>query len=176
MSNTSHLFEVANNGDNVSNVTKKSKKKTRKPLLEILSKSRSTFKKQIIRDAQMKKSAIEHTLKLSDKDTNEENLVFLGNFYDVVENRLLDSNRFTKDCANLGLTAFNVAQHVVFDGDKRLNEVLVFGLEKTYGNEVLKMKEPIFTNDELQQGKVLAKGKALATNSEGSQGALEQVA
>ena len=176
MSNTSHLFEVANNGDNVSNVTKKSKKKTRKPLLEILSKSRSTFKKQIIRDAQMKKSAIEHTLKLSDKDTNEENLVFLGNFYDMVENRLLDSNRFTKECERLGLDAFSVAQHIVFDGNKKLDEVLIFGLEKTYSNEIIKMKESIFTKEELQQGKVSVKGNedAVAIKSEdGSQSALE---
>lgn len=90
--NSANVNQVANS-DNSSNNTKASKKKNaRNPFLEILRKSRNTFKKQIIRDAQMKKSAIEHTLKLSDKDANEENFVFLGNFYDMVENRLLDSN------------------------------------------------------------------------------------
>jgi len=152
VNNTENYNGVAN-GDNNSKSIKKPKK-ARNPFLVILGDSRNTFKKQIIRNAQMKKSAIEHTLKVSDKDTNGENLVFLANFYDVVKNRLLDSNRFTKDCERLSLTAFNVAQHVVFDGNKKLDEVLVFGLEKAYGNEVSKMKEFIFTKEELQQGKV----------------------
>lgn len=171
--NNSNLQKNVANSDNVSNSTKKSKKNARNPFLEILRKSRNTFKKQIIRDAQMKKSAIEHTLKLSDKDANEENLVFLGNFYDVVEYRLLDSNRFIKDCERLGLTTFNVAQHVVFDGNKKLDEVLVYGLDKAYGNEVLKMREPIFTKEELQQGKVFVTEDILVTNQEDdSQGTL----
>ena len=171
MSNNSNTKGVANS-DKISNGTKNSKNNARNPFLEILRKSRNTFKKQIIRDAQMKKSAIEHTLKLSDKDANEENLVFLGNFYDMVENRLLDSNRFTKDCERLGVIAFNVAQHVVFDGNKKLDEVLTFGLEKAYGNEVLKMREPIFTKEELQKGKV----SATNPEEEDSQNALEQAA
>lgn len=60
-------LNVANSG-NTSSSTKLSKKNARNPFLEILGKSRTTFKKQIIRDAQMKKSAIEHVLKISDKD------------------------------------------------------------------------------------------------------------
>lgn len=139
---------------NLSLSNKFSKKSVRSPFLEILRKSRTTFKKQIIRDAQMKKFAIEHTLKLSDKDSQDEKNVFLGNFYDMVEYRLLDSNRFTKDCADLGVNPFNVAQHVTFDGNKRLDEVLVLGLKKAYGNEVLKMKEPIFSKEELEKGRI----------------------
>ncbi|MBK5721563.1 hypothetical protein JGH11_11840 [Dysgonomonas sp. Marseille-P4677] len=128
------------NSDKSSNITKSSKKNARNPFLEILRKSRNTYKKQIIRDAQVKKSAIEHTLKVSDKDTNMEDIVFLANFYDMVEYRLLDSNRFTRDCERMGLNAFNVAQHVIFDGNKKLDEVLTFGLDKAYGNELIKMK------------------------------------
>jgi hypothetical protein len=139
---------------NSSSSTKLSKKSVRNPFLEILRKSRTTFKKQIIRDAQMKKSAIEHTLKLSDKDSDDERNVFLGNFYDMVEYRLLDSNRFIKDCEALGVNPFNVAQHVVFDGNKRLDEVLVLGLRKAYGNEVLKMREPIYSKEELEKGRI----------------------
>lgn len=142
------------NSSNSSSSTKPSKKSVRKPFLEILRKSRNTFKKQIIRNAQMKKSAIEHTLKLSDKDSQDEKNVFLGNFYDMVEYRLLDSGRFIRDCGRLGLDSFNVAQHVIFDGSKRLDEVLVVGIEKAYGNEILKMKEPIFSKEELERGRI----------------------
>lgn len=142
------------NSDKSSNVTKNSKKGARNPFLEILRKSRNTYKKQIVRDAQMKKSAIEHTLKVSDNDTNMEDIVFLANFYDLVEYRLLDSRRFTNDCERLGLNAFNVAQHVIFDGNRKLDEALNFGLEKAYGNDLIKMKEPIFTREELEQGKI----------------------
>ena len=177
MTNNSQINEVANGG-NSSNGTKNSKKKTRNPFLEILRKSRNTYKKQIIRDAQMKKSAIEHTLKVSDMDNNNEDNVFRGNFYDIVEYRLLDSNRFTKDCKDLGLNAFNVAQHVVFDGNKKLDEVLTFGLERAYGNEILKMEEPIFTKEELQQGKVAVKGdeKTVADSENDSESTLDKVA
>lgn len=66
----------------------------------------------------------------------------------------MDSRRFTNDCERLGLNAFNVAQHVIFDGNKKLDEALNFGLEKAYGNELIKMKEPIFTREELEQGKI----------------------
>lgn len=160
--NTTNNTEAANaatnnsvaNSDKSSNTTKNSKKGARNPFLEILRKSRNTFNKQIIRNAQVKKSAIEHTLKLSDKDSEDERNVFLGNFYDMVEYRLLDSNRFTRDCDALGLNAFNVAQHVIFDGNKKLDEVLTFGLNKAYGNEVLKMKEPVFSKEELEKGRV----------------------
>lgn len=100
-----------------------------------------------------------------------DDLVFLGNFYDTVEFRLLDSNRFVKDCQRLGLNAFNVAQHVVFDGNKKLDEVLVSGLEKAYGNEVLKMKEPIFSKEELEQGKILPQIKGLNSANSDEQAA-----
>lgn len=167
--------ETQNNGvansDKSSSSTKPSKKNARNPFLEILRKSRTTFKKQIIRNAQVKKSAIEHNLKLLDKDSIEEKNVFLGNFYDTVEYRLLDSNRFIKDCERLGLNAFNVAQHVVFDGNKKLDEVLVSGLEKAYGNEVLKMKEPIFSKEELEQGKILPQVKGLNSANSDEQAA-----
>ncbi len=167
--------ETQNNGvansDKSSSSTKPSKKNARNPFLEILRKSRTTFKKQIIRNAQVKKSAIEQNLKLLDKDSIEEKNVFLGNFYDTVEYRLLDSNRFIKDCERLGLNAFNVAQHVVFDGNKKLDEVLVSGLEKAYGNEVLKMKEPIFSKEELEQGKMLPQVKGLNSANSDEQAA-----
>lgn len=161
---TAPLNSVANSG-NTSDSTKLSKKaRARNPFLEILRKSRNTFNKQIIRDAQMKKSAIEHVLKLSDKDANMDNIVFLGNFYDIVVNRLMDSSRFVRDCERLGIDAFSVAQHVIFDGNKKLDEVLVSGLEHTYGNEVVKMREPIFSREELKQGKICPK-KEIGSNS-----------
>lgn len=134
--------------------TNTSKKRTRNPFLEILRKSRTTFNKQIIRDAQMKKSAIEHVLKTSDKDGNMDDLVFRGNFYDMVTYRLLDSNRFVNDCKSLGIDPFNVAQHVIFDGNQKLDEVLNLGINSVYNNEILKMKEPIFTKEELEEGKI----------------------
>ncbi|MDH6355992.1 hypothetical protein M2132_002343 [Dysgonomonas sp. PH5-45] len=169
---TASLSVTNNNGNNSSNnSTNTSKKKgARNPFLELLRKSRTTFKKQIVRNAQMKKSAIEHTLKLNDKDSEEERNVFLANFYDMVEYRLLDSNRFIKDCARLGLTAFNVAQHVVFDGNKKLDEVLTFGLEKAYGNEIFKMRESIFTKQELEASKILpvqSDGSNISTGLDG---------
>lgn len=132
-------------------------KKTRNPFLDTLSKARNVYKKQINRDAQTKKAAIGHILKLSDKDSNMDDLVFLANFYDIVYNRLLDSNRFLKDCADLGLNSFNIAQHVAFDGNKKLDEVLTVGIKQAYGNELVKMKEPIYTETELNAAKVLSK-------------------
>lgn len=150
-------LKVANDG-NHTQVNQNSKKKSaRNPFLELLRKSRTTFKKQIIRDAQMKKSAIEHTLKINDLDRDDERKVFLGNFFDLVEYRLLDSNRFSSDCVRLNLIAFNVAQHVIFDGNKKLDEVLAFGLEKAYGNEVVKMREPIFSKQELEEARITLK-------------------
>lgn len=146
--------EVANGGNNTQGNQNSKKKNARNPFLELLRKSRTTFKKQIIRDAQMKKSAIEHTLKINDLDRDDEKKVFLGNFFDIVEYRLLDSNRFINDCARLNLNAFNVAQHVIFDGNKKLDEVLTFGLEKAYGNEVVKMREPIFSKQELEEARI----------------------
>lgn len=151
-------FEVANSGNNTQINSKNTKKESaRNPFLVILGDARKTFKKQIIRDAQMKKSAIEHTLKINDLDRDDERKVFLGNFYDLVEYRLLDSNRFMNDCQRIGLIAFNAAQHVVFDGKTKLENVLAFGLEKTYGNDVLKMREPIFSKRELEEARITQK-------------------
>lgn len=160
----------ASNSVNSSNTNTSSKGKSRDPFLDILRKSRTTFNKQIIRNAEMKKTAIQHVLKLSDKDGNMDNLVFLGNFYDRVNYRLLDSNRFVSDCVNLGLVPFNVAQHVIFDGNKKLDEVLTVGVHKVYGNEILKMKEPIFSKEELGAGKInpIPSGSEdISDNSEG---------
>lgn len=147
-------LDATNDGSSVILASKSKSKKTRNPFLDTLSKSRNVYKRQIIRNAQMKKAAIEHILKLTDRDANMDNLVFLGHFYNMVEYRLLDSKRFTDDCEKLGLEAFNVAQHVIFDGNKKLDEVLTFGLEKTYTSELIKMKDPIFSKQELEEARV----------------------
>lgn len=147
-------LNVANNGNNVIIASKSKGKKTRNPFLDTLSKSRNVYKRQITRNAQTKKAAIEHILKVTDRDANQDNLVFLGHFYNMVEYRLLDSKRFTDDCAKLNLNAFNVAQHIVFDGNKKLDEVLTFGLEKTYTSELIKMKDSIFSKQELEEARV----------------------
>ena len=147
-------FDATYNSSSVNIPSKSKGKKTRNPFLDTLSKSRSVYKRQITRNAQTKKSAIEHILKLTDKDANLDNLVFLGHFYNMVEYRLLDSKRFTDDCAKMGLEAFNVAQHVVFDGNKKLEEVLTFGLDKAYTTELIKMKDPIFSKQELEEARV----------------------
>lgn len=163
---TANFSTVATSDKSSTSAQTPKKKNARSPFLEILRKARYTFKRQITRDAQMKKSAIEHVLKLSDKDANMDDLVFLGNFYDMVETRLLDSGRFLRDCKRLGLNAFHVAQHVIFDGNKKLDEVLVSGLEKAYGNEILKMEEPIYTKEELLKGKLFPKEVGLNNDAE----------
>lgn len=148
------LLNVAEKSNNVVTVSKAKSKKSRNPFLDTLSKSRNVYKRQIVRNAQTKKNAIEHILKLTDRDANMDDLVFLGNFYNLVEFRLLDSKRFMNECERLDLDAFNVAQHVIFDGNKKLDEVLNFGLEQTYTTELVKMKDAIFSKEELEKARV----------------------
>lgn len=158
-------FDVANGGNSLIIASKSKGKKARNPFLDTLSKSRNVYKRQITRNAQTKKAAIEHILKLTDRDGNMDNLVFLGHFYNMVEYRLLDSKRFTDDCAKMSLDAFNVAQHVIFDGNKKLDEVLTFGLEKTYTSELIKMKDPIFGKQELEKARI-SKEEDFTTDAE----------
>jgi hypothetical protein len=94
---------VADNGNTSANGANSKCKNTKNSFLDILRKSRTIYKRQIIRDAQMKKSAIEHILKLTDKDRNQDDVVFRATFHDVVHNRLLDSNRFVDACKNMRL-------------------------------------------------------------------------
>lgn len=167
--NTPTALATANANFLISTVAES--KKTRDPFLGILSKARNVYKKQIDRNAQTKKSAIGHVLKLADKDRNMDDVVFRANFYDIVFSRLLDSKRFNSDCVRSDLNPFNVAQHVVFDGNRKLDEVLIFGLDKVYGNELCKMREPIFSELELCEAKglPLKEGHQLTVkNSEGS--------
>lgn len=164
-----------NNGNTGEKPVAKSKK-SRNPFLGTLGKARNVFKKQIDRNAKTKRSAVLHVLKLSDKDQNLDKEVFLADFHDLFQNRLLDSMRFNRDCKSLGLNAFIVAQHVAFDGYKRLDEVLKIGLEEVYKNELIKMTEPIFTLEELTEAKLKPRETQTEEIVESSESTIDEAA
>ncbi|MDH6305925.1 hypothetical protein M2459_002712 [Parabacteroides sp. PF5-5] len=63
---------------------------------------------------------------------------------------LLDSKKISRECEVLNLNPEAVAQRVVFEGKKKMNEVLKNGLYSTFGEKIRAMGKPIFSEKDIQ--------------------------
>lgn len=63
---------------------------------------------------------------------------------------LLDSKKISRECEVLNLNLEAVAQRIVFEGKKKMNEVLKNGLYSTFGEKLKAMDKPIFSEKDIQ--------------------------
>ena len=61
--------------------------------------------------------------------------------------RLLDSKRFHEYCTALGLQADNVAEHIVFEGNKTVNLVLRDGPSAVLGDKGRLFRDPLYLDE-----------------------------
>lgn len=121
----------------------KIRKKAKAPFHAIREKAANIYKSQLTRGVDTIRLSIDRALGLlASADYTKDR--FLAEFKMYVD-RLLDSRRFEKECEELKLIPLNVATHVVFDGMKKINDVLVNGIKPTYSNCLKELVNPIYT-------------------------------
>ena len=106
------------------------KGKARSQFWSVITKARRTFEKQLHKDNKVKLESIEHFIPTISPDS----LKFWADYMDEV-NILLDSRRFGKECADLGIDPTVLATHIIFLGVGTRNKVLKNGIKNTIGND-----------------------------------------
>lgn len=74
---------------------------------------------------------------------------FWADYMDEV-NILLDSRKFERECAELGVDKTNIATHLVFLGSGMRNRVMQYGIRSVIGNDYILYKDR-FVPDEAMQ-------------------------
>ena len=115
------------------------------------------FKRQITQDTECKKKCLVAAVARMNQ-LYPDALRFWADFR-VERERLLDSQRFNKECKNRGLEPKNVADHVVCEGKAMVNKVLLNGLQPL-GERVQMYHSPLwedtfslYTNAETKSSK-----------------------
>ncbi|MDU1904836.1 MAG: hypothetical protein E6772_08635 [Dysgonomonas sp.] len=127
----------------VENLTKKDQRVY--TFRDLVTLSRNLSQKQFEPSEETHKEAIERILPRYGYPKTR----FLYEFIKETE-RVLDSKRFEADCRNKNLDPKNVAQHIVFAGDKFVNAVIAKGLENAIGSDIVNMTKPIFNDSEIK--------------------------
>lgn len=105
----------------------KSRKGNVPPIYQIVRSAMAQFKRQITQDTECKKKCLVAAVARMNQ-LYPDALRFWADFR-VERERLLDSQRFNKECKNRGLEPKNVADHVVCEGKAMVNKVLLNGLQ-----------------------------------------------
>lgn len=93
-------------------------------------KYRNILSRQMQKDqVEVKRMVFEEALKQVEGITKNS---YLSALRDIVLNRLVSNVKFCKDCINLSLNPFAVAQNVAISGKKQVEKVLSFGIESVY--------------------------------------------
>lgn len=122
--------------------TTKSKQRGRKKDLHnsTILKARKAFKYQILKSNELKLQCLKTFIGSDGFDAEK----FWLNYRDSME-LILDSKRFENECVAKNLKPEIVAEHLVFEGKTRMNEVIKYGLS-ILGNEVELYKETFLGN------------------------------
>ena len=89
------------------------------PIYSVMSKARTQFKKQVVKDTTTKILCIEKNISRCYEDAAR----FWLDLNKEAED-LMDSRRFTKFCEDNGMVARNVAEHIIFEGKSAKKRVL----------------------------------------------------
>lgn len=112
---------------------------------------------------EVKKMVFEEALKQVEGITKNS---YLSALRDIVLNRLVSNVKFCKDCLELSLNPFAVAQNVAISGKKQVEKVLSFGIESVYKTGNLNsLNDELFTEEEMAN----AKFKSLTSLPSGEQ-------
>ena len=111
------------------------------PVYQIVRSAMAQFKRQITQDTECKKKCLVAAVARM-SHLYPDALRFWADFR-VERERLLDSQRFNKECKSRGLEPKNVADHVVCEGKAMLNDVLLHGI-LPLGERVQMYKDPLW--------------------------------
>ena len=79
---------------------------------------------------------------------------YLSDLRDAVVNRLISNLRFCRDCFELSLNTFAVAQNVAIAGKKQMDKVLSLGIASVYNSEEMKaLNDELFSERELSEAR-----------------------
>ena len=130
-------------------------------------KYRNILSKQVQKEnIDVKKMVFEEALKQVDSITKNN---YLSALRDIVLNRLISNVKFCKDCIDLSLNPFAVAQNVAISGKKQVEKVLSFGIESVY-----KADDITFLNDELFSEGEMAKARFSSVSTSPSESQLNE--
>lgn len=118
---------------------------TKSQFWSVISKARRTFENQLHKDNSVKLECVEHFIPTVTTDA----VKFWADYMDEV-NVLLDSRKFGKECADLGIDPTTLATHIIFLGVGMRNKVMKFGIRSAIGNDYILYKDK-FVSDEAMQ-------------------------
>jgi len=130
-------------------------------------KYRNILSRQMQKDqVEVKRMVFEEALKQVEGITKNS---YLSALRDIVLNRLISNVKFCKDCIDLSLNPFAVAQNVAISGKKQVEKVLSFGIESVY-----KADDIAFLNDELFSEGEMAKARFSSVSTSPSESQLNE--
>lgn len=112
------------------------------PLWKVLTLSRRKFDAQLTKNIDVKRQCITVCI----GEYYRDNLRFWLDFKGQTE-RLLDSISFNKYCESRKLKPNVVADHIVYEGDSVVKQVLCDGIESVIGERVVMFTEPLFLDE-----------------------------
>ena len=111
----------------------------------VVTKARRTFENQLHKDNRVKLECLEHFIPTITTDA----VKFWADYMDEV-NVLLDSRKFGKECADLGVDPTTLATHIIFLGVGMRNNVMKFGIRSAIGNDYILYKDKFVSEDAMQ--------------------------
>ena len=130
------------NGNVTTNVIIKSQKRQKDSFCAVSEKYRNILSRQVQKEnVEVKKMVFDEKHYLSD-------------LRDAVVNRLISNLRFCRDCFELSLNPFAVAQNVAIAGKKQMDKVLSLGIASVYNSEEMKaLNDELFSERELSEAR-----------------------
>ena len=120
---------------------------TKSQFWAVITKARRTFENQLHKDNRVKLECLEHFIPTITTDA----VKFWADYMDEV-NVLLDSRKFGKECADLGVDPTTLATHIVFLGSGERSKVLKYGVENVIGTDYRLYVEQFVPDVALQFG------------------------
>lgn len=118
---------------------------TKSQFWAVITKARRTFENQLHKDNRVKLECLEHFIPTITTDA----VKFWADYMDEV-NVLLDSRKFGKECADLGVDPTTLATHIIFLGVGMRNNVMKFGIRSAIGNDYILYKDKFVSEDAMQ--------------------------
>ena len=132
------------NGNVTTNVIIKSQKRQKDSFCAVSEKYRNILSRQVQKEnVEVKKMVFDEALKQVKGATKKH---YLSDLRDAVVNRLISNLRFCRDCFELSLNPFAVAQNVAIAGKKQMDKVLSLGIASVYNSSELELSEARFSS------------------------------
>ena len=140
------------NGNVTTNVIIKSQKRQKDSFCAVSEKYRNILSCQVQKEnVEVKKMVFDEALKQVKGATKTH---YLSDLRDAVVNRLISNLRFCRDCFELSLNPFAVAQNVAIAGKKQMDKVLSLGIASVYNSEEMKaLNDELFSERELSEAR-----------------------